>query len=406
MIKKVKTEDLAVGMYIHDIKVPWLEHNFATNHFMLHNEKQIEKILGMNITDVLIDTAKGRDAKYAPTQEEAETELMDMILDIASEPGTEPPPSKLDLQWAESKQIRSEAVKVVSEILTDARIGKQISVERAGPIVSDITNAVLGNDGTLVSLCRIKKRDSYTFQHSVSISALLVTFCHAIGGYTEEEMHQIGLGGLFHDVGKMRVPNQILNKPGRLTEAEFAIMRTHVDEGVKYLQKGHALPESTMKIVSEHHERFDGSGYPRGKASKAISKLGQMASIVDVYDAITSIRVYHKALEPINAMQLIFEWGGKHFDETLVHQFIKGVGIYPVGSLVRLESARLAVVLRQGENNLIKPLVRLVFDTRLGYQLPPQDIDLASPDCQDQIVGYEIPTSWGIDPFHFIGKGP
>jgi HD-GYP domain-containing protein (c-di-GMP phosphodiesterase class II) len=161
-----------------------------------------------------------------------------------------------------------------------------------------------------------------------------------------------------------------------------------------------------MKIVSEHHERFDGSGYPRGKASKAISKLGQMASIVDVYDAITSIRVYHKALEPINAMQLIFEWGGKHFDETLVHQFIKGVGIYPVGSLVRLESARLAVVLRQGENNLIKPLVRLVFDTRLGYQLPPQDIDLASPDCQDQIVGYEIPTSWGIDPFHFIGKGP
>ncbi|MCL1893200.1 MAG: HD-GYP domain-containing protein [Holophagaceae bacterium] len=405
MIKKVNTSDLKVGMFIHDLNVPWLQHNFASNRFMLLTEKQIEKIVKLQISDVLIDTSKGRDATHAPTKEEAESELMEMILDIASEPDPVSKANNLEMQWAESKQIHTEAVKVVSDVLTDARIGKHVSVEKAAPIVSDITKAVLGNDGTLVSLCRIKQRDSYTFQHSVSISALLVTFCNAVGGYSEDELHEIGLGGLFHDVGKMRIPNQILNKPGKLSDSEFAVMRSHVTEGVEYLRAGHSLSESTMKIVEEHHERFDGSGYPRGISRSAISRIGQMASIVDVYDAITSIRVYHKALEPINAMQLIYEWGGKHFDNSLVHQFIKGVGIYPVGSLVRLESARLAVVLRQGQNNLLKPLVRLVFDTRLGYQLPPTDLDLATPSCQDIIVGYEVPTTWGIDPFHFIGKG-
>jgi putative nucleotidyltransferase with HDIG domain len=406
MIKKVKVTDLLLGMYIHDLNMPWLEHGFARSRFMLQEESQIDKILRTNVSEVFIDTVRGIDAVHAPTEEEANDALMDRMIDIATESASEPTASKLESKWVESKQIHTEAVKVVGNVLQDARIGKQVSMEQAAPVVANITDAVLGNDGTLVSLCRIKQRDSYTFQHSVSISALLVTFCNSIGGYSNSNLIEIGLGGLFHDVGKMKIPNEILNKPGRLTEEEFAIMRTHVTHGVNYLRAGGGLSDSTMKIVGEHHERFDGTGYPKGLARNAISLLGQMASIVDVYDAITSIRVYHSALEPSDALKRIFEWSGKHFDETLVQRFIKAVGIYPVGSLIRLESGRLAVILRQCETNMLMPLVRIVFDAKRGQRLNPMDLNLAAPNCQDRILGYEMPAKWGISPLQFVGKTP
>ena len=405
MIKKVKATDLRLGMYIHDLNVPWLEHGFARSRFLLQEESQIEKILQANISEVLIDTVRGADAVYAPTREEAESLLMGKLIDIAAEPDS-PHVSRLESLWAESRQIHHEAVKVVGNILQDARMGKQVSIGQAAPIANSITEAVLGNDGTLVSLCRIKQRDSYTFQHSVSISALLVTFCNSIGGFSNSDLIDIGIGGLFHDIGKMKIPDEILNKPGRLTEPEFAIMRTHVAEGLNYLRKGGNLNVSALKIVGEHHERFDGTGYPRGISRNAISLLGQMASIVDVYDAITSIRVYHTAVEPSDALKRIFEWSGKHFEETLVHRFIKAIGIYPVGSLVRLESGRLAVILRQGESNMLQPLVRIVFDAARGLRLQPQDMDMASPYCQDRILGYETPSKWGINTIQFIGKNP
>ena len=405
MIKKVKASDLKVGMYIHDLNVPWLEHGFAKNRFLLQDEKQIERIIQVNISEVLIDTVRGIDEAHSPSREEAESELMDKMIGAAVGPDVGMRSGKSTNPPVESRQIHFEAVKVVSDILGDARIGKQVNVEQATPVVTNITEAVLQNDGTLVSLCRIKHRDTYTFQHSVSISALLVTFCNSVGGYSSNQLIDIGLGGLFHDIGKMRIPNEILNKPGRLTEDEFAIMRDHVRLGVEYLKNEKRLSDSAVKIVAEHHERFDGTGYPKGLSKKAISEIGQMTSIVDVYDAITSIRVYHSALEPSDALKRIFEWSGKHFEESLVQMFIKAIGIYPVGSLVRLDSDHLAVVMRQNENNMLTPLVRIVFDAKTGQRLIPKNLDLAAPNCHNYILGYEMPGKWGIDPIQFIGRG-
>ncbi|MCL1908332.1 MAG: HD-GYP domain-containing protein [Holophagaceae bacterium] len=405
MIKKVKASDLKVGMYVHDLNVPWLEHGFAKNRFLIQDEKQIEKIIQVNISEVLIDTVRGIDDAHSPSKEEAESELMDKMIGVATGAGASARSGMSASPPVESRQIHFEAVKVVSSILGDARIGKQVNIEQATPVVTNITEAVLQNDGTLVSLCRIKHRDTYTFQHSVSISALLVTFCNSVGGYSSEKLVDIGLGGLFHDVGKMRIPNEILNKPGRLTEEEFGVMRSHVTLGIDYLKNEKRLSDSAIKIVAEHHERFDGTGYPRGLSQRAISEIGQMTSIVDVYDAITSIRVYHSALEPSDALKRIFEWSGKHFDEGLVQRFIKAIGIYPVGSLVRLDSDHLAVVMRQGENNMLTPLVRIVFDAKTGHRLLPKNLDLAAPNCHNYILGYEMPGKWGIDPIQFIGRG-
>jgi len=406
MIKKVKMEDVRPGMYVHDLNVPWLEHKFLFNRFLLQNEKHIEKLKRENLLEILIDTEKGLDAVNAPTEEEAEAALMEKMIGSVSGRGSEPAAAKQKDRWAESKQVQAEAIKMVASIFNDVRAGKQNKAMFAVSAVTSIADAVLGDDGALVSLCRIKNRDDYTFQHCVSVSALLMTLCNSIGGYSSDDLIQIGFGGLFHDVGKMKTSNSILNKPGRLTEKEFETIMAHVNDGLDYLRGERCLSEPVLRIVAEHHERYDGSGYPRGLSKGQISKVGQMAAIIDVYDAITSRRAYRSALEPTVALKRIYEWGGRHFDAGLVHSFVNAMGIYPVGSLIRLHSGRLAVVIRQGGENLLQPLVRIVYNAAKGHRVPSQDVDLASPGCQDHIVGDETPENWGIDVMKYIAKGP
>jgi len=392
-------------MYVHDLNMPWMEHGFLFGRFLIHSDKQIERLLRGNIAEVLIDTERGLDAKNAPTAEEAEAALMNEMIGAVSQQTRESAAAKQKINLAESKRVRTQAIKVVTGILNDVRIGKQGQPSSALPVVKNIADAVLGDDGAMVSLCRIKNRDDYTFQHSVSVSALLITLCNSIGGFSDTELTHIGLGGLLHDVGKMKTPDSILNKPGPLTEEEYEIMKKHVNDGLDYLRGERGLDESVMRITGEHHERHDGSGYPKGLSKDQISKVGQMAAIIDVYDAITSIRVYHAALEPTMALKRIYEWGGRHFDMTLVHSFIKAIGIYPVGSLVRLQSGKLAVVISQGAEHMLQPFVRIVYNAAKGHRVPIQDVDLSAPNCQDQIVGYEMPESWGISPIKFIEKG-
>lgn len=392
-------------MYIHDINVPWLDQGFLLGQFMIQREDQIKKMMDANILEVFIDTGKGLDAKDAPTAEEAEAALMNEMINSVSAEDSESTDAQQKEQWAESKRAYTEAIKIVTSIFNDARIGKQAGLRNVFPIMAHIAEGVMLDDGALVSLCRLKNRDNYTFQHSVSVSVLLLTFCNLIGGYTSDDMVQIGLGGMFHDIGKMMTPDHILNKPGQLTDDEHEVMRTHVNEGLEYLRSEHSLREIALQVVAEHHEKLNGSGYPRGLSGDGITKVGQMASIVDVYDAITSNRVYRTAIEPTAAIKMIYEWAGRHFDGTLVRSFIRAIGIYPVGSLVRLQSGRLAVVLRKGDGNLLQPIVRVVYNAVNGHNIPVQDVNLASPGCMDHIIGYETPSDWGIDPIRFIEEG-
>ena len=398
MIKKVKIADLRPGMFIHDLNVPWLEGDFLLGRFMLLGDDQIEKLASANIQDVLIDTGKGLDAKGSPTEQEANAALdAELITSVSAEDG-EALAARQRAQWEESRRALMEAVEIVTKIFNDVRLGRQTGIAHAFGVVENIANGVMLDVGALFSLCRLKGRDNYTFQHSVSVSALLITLSASVGGYAGDDLIQIGLGGLFHDMGKMMTPDHILYKPGRLTESEHEIMRAHVNDGLDYLRSEHSLSDLALRVVAEHHEKYDGSGYPKGLSRDQISKVGQMASIIDVYDAITSNRVYHSAIEPTAAIRLIYEWAGRHFDGTLVRSFIRAVGLYPVGSLVRLQSGALAVVLRQNEENLLQPQVRIVYNAIRGRRVHPKDIDLASPTCHDYIVDYETPGHWGIDP--------
>jgi putative nucleotidyltransferase with HDIG domain len=401
MIKLVQKEELRVGMFIHDLNCGWMDHSFFRRRFALKKEEDLKKIHESGIRDVYIDTDKGLDAA-GPSQEEVRSAIQERIEDSIAQAQGEVQQSSHRQELEVAKKVQSEATKVITTVLSDIRLGKQIEVERLSPVVSQITESILRNQGTLVSLCRIKERDTYTFQHSVSVCTLLVTFCRYMD-MSREVIQEAGVGGMLHDIGKMRVPDHILNKPGKLTDPEFDIMKGHVTLGLDLLKQTPGISTTVLQISGEHHERFEGSGYPNKKKAQEISQLGRMAAIVDVYDAITSNRVYHTGMEPSIALQKLFEWSNHHLDEELVQHFIQAIGIYPVGSLVRLESNRLAVVIEQGTGGLLYPVVRLVYDIKRNCRLKPVEEDLSKAESGgDHILSAESPETWNVNPFDFL----
>jgi len=391
-------------MFIHDINCVWMEHPFLVGALKIKNDKTIEKIAGLGVREVYIDTLKGLDVIDAPTETEVNAEIEHKMLAMVQQVKPITTTSTLSEELKRSREVYSEANKIISNIMHDVRIGKQIEVERIDPVVEKMANSILRNKDALLSLCRIKNKDDYTFLHSVSVGALLISFAHALD-FKRDVIKLLGVGGMLHDIGKTKVPNEILNKPGALTEEEFVIMKSHVVHGCSILRKSPGIAQVSFDVASQHHERFDGSGYPLGLKNSEMSVYGQMAAIVDVYDAITADRCYHKGMEPTVAIRKMFEWSKFHFNPKLLRTFIRIVGIYPVGTLVMLESGKIGVVIEQSETDMTRPLVRIIFDAKKNYFIAPKDIDLAKPLGQgggDRIVNYESSAKWNIDPNKFM----
>ncbi|MFA6014225.1 MAG: HD-GYP domain-containing protein [Gallionellaceae bacterium] len=403
MIKRIRSDQLLPGMYIHDLNCGWMSHPFAFNSFKVDDEKIISKIIGVGIKEIYIDSSKGFDVEGAQTHDEVHAEINEKIHSLVGEHVIKTvAPAPLNEEVARAKEVHHEAHKVVHSLMSDIRMGRQIEMDKTSPLVESITDSIFRNKDAFISLSRIKRKDEYTFQHSVSVCALLVAFCRAMD-YERSIIHEAGIGGLLHDVGKMRVPDNILNKPGALTDLEFLDMKSHAALGREILKQTPGVPKTAILITGQHHERYDGSGYPDRLQKDEISLLGQMASIVDVYDALTSDRVYHKGMEPTLALKKLFEWSKFHFNPELVEHFICLIGIYPVGTLVKLESGLLAVVVSPGKESLLRPVVRTIYNIKRETPIELKDIDLATTPG-DSIVQYESPAKWNMDPFKFLDK--
>jgi HD-GYP domain-containing protein (c-di-GMP phosphodiesterase class II) len=390
-------------MFIHDLNCDWMEHPFLTGTLKVKSDRDIEKIVGNGIHEVYIDTAKGLDVADAPTETEVRIELEHQMMKMVQE--AKPVASaSLREELEKSRKVHSEANKIIHSLMQDVRLGKQIELEQVDPMVEQMTASILRNKDAMLSLCRIKNKDDYTFLHSISVGALLISFARALD-LDRGVIHLLGIGGILHDIGKTKVPDEVLNKPGKLTEEEFLIMKSHVVHSRDILAMTPGIAQASLDVASQHHERFDGSGYPLRLKGSEMSVYGQMASIVDVYDAITSDRCYHKGMEPTDALRKMFEWSKFHFNPELIHTFVRTIGIYPVGTLVMLESGKIGVVIEQYEKDLTRPLVRAVFDSRKSYYVTPEDIDLSKPLGQggaDKIVSHESPARWSIDPHKFM----
>lgn len=397
-VKKITIAQLRAGMYVHDLNCGWLDHPFATNRFDIKNDETVRRIAALGIRELYIDTARGLDVAEAPTRSEVTAALQQTLTHIGQQEKEAPPRISVREERAYAKKIEREANQLVTNLMADVRLGKQIEVERVGHVVDHMVSSIFRNSHALMSLGRIRQMDRYTFEHSVGVSVLLISFAKELG-LERDDIQEIGVGALLHDIGKTLTPPEILNKPGKLTEEEFAIMRGHVTHSRDILEKTAGITDISILTAAQHHERYDGSGYPQRLKGDAISRYGQMSSIVDVYDAISADRCYHRGMEPTAALRKMLEWSKFHFNEALVHQFIRCVGIYPVGTLVRLESGRLAVVLEPGEKGPLYPVVRVVYDSEKHRFLTPRDIDLSHPSAKtgdDRIVNYEAPEKWGI----------
>lgn len=401
MIKKIQVRQLRVGMYVSDFNAGWLDHPFVLNSMKIDSDEQVQKVLASGVKELFINTARGLDIDDAPSLREAAAQTERQLESIAESGKTKIPERQVSLaeEMSRAKNTFTEATRVIRGVMDDIRLGRQIELGASKAVVEKITGSVMRNGNAMQSMRRLKHYDDYTFLHSVSVCTMLTTFAKAVG-LDVATTHDVALGALLHDIGKMRVNLALLNKPAKLSDEEFLHMKSHVVLGSDLLRQMPGVPQIAFEPLELHHERFDGSGYPNRLKGMEISQVGRMTAIVDVYDAITSDRCYHRPMGPAEAIRKLFEWSKFHFDPELVQVFVKSVGIYPVGTLVRLESGRLGIVIEQRESNLLTPVVRVVFDANRNYYITPENVDLSKAmgaGGADRIVGHESPHKWKID---------
>ena len=291
-------------------------------------------------------------------------------------------------------QVMNRSRQQVTALFAEARMGKAINTDQCLPLVQDIANSIARNPSALISLARLKTKDDYTYMHSVAVCALMVSLGRQLG-LDDEQAREAGLAGMLHDVGKMAMPLDILNKAGALTDAEFTVIRSHPVRGYQILKESGSVPASALDVCLHHHEKMDGTGYPQKLKGEQISLLARMGSVCDVYDAITSTRPYKSAWDPAGSIQRMAQWTGQ-FDPAVFKAFVICVGIYPVGSLVKLESGRLGVVVDMNPQHLAAPVVRVFYSTRSKLPISVQTLDLSDAAASDRIVGRESPQDWGF----------
>ena len=406
MIKKIAVQQLRAGMYVSDFNAGWLEHPFALNRMKVDGDEQLAKIRASGIRELFIDTSYGLDVSDAPTREEAAVSIERELEQFAQreKPKTQERQVSLADELGRAKNAFSETTKIIRGVMDDVRLGRQIEIESSRAVVEKIATSVMRNNNAMMAMRRLKHLDDYTFLHSANVCAMMASFCHSMG-MDVATIHDVALGSLLHDIGKMRINLALLNKPGQLSEEEFRHVKSHVVLGSDLLRQMTGIPKIAFDPVELHHERFDGSGYPHGLKEKEISQVGRMSAIIDVYDAITTNRCYGRLLSPADGIRKLFEWSKFHFDPELVQIFVRSIGIYPVGTLVRLESGRLGIVIEQRPNNLLAPVVRVIFDIKRNYHISPEDIDLSrrvGAGSSERIVSHESDIEWKIDIARFL----
>jgi putative nucleotidyltransferase with HDIG domain len=391
MLKRIDVSQLKTGMFIREFCGSWLDHPFWRTHFLLNTEKDLAQIQKSAVHEVWIDTGRGLDIDQGET---AVAESEHVLVPGSLPPLPDTAPATMSEEMVRAAEICASARDSITSMFQEARMGKAIDAAQAAPLVDSIADSVLRNKGALVSLARLKTADNYTYMHSVAVCALMIALARELS-FSEPQVRIAGLGGILHDIGKMRIPPEILNKKSGLTPEEFAIMKTHPAEGYKILKACGTVPESVMLVCLSHHEKLDGTGYPQGLSGNAISPYARIAAICDVYDAITSQRAYKAGWDPAQSLHRMAGWKG-HFDPALFHAFVRSLGIYPVGSLVRLSSGRIGVVTEQHSGSLLTPRVRVFFSTLANARIRSEVVDLAVPGCRDKIVSREEPTDWNF----------
>jgi len=406
MLKKINVNQLVVGMHIKEFCGSWMEHPFWRTAFVIDDPVDIKSLRDSSIKEVWIDNTKGLDVapgEHVVSQEESEAQV-DAELNIAAQDDSARVEVPIAVELARATKICAESKRAVISMFDEARMGKAVDTNRAKKLVEEISNSVNRNPSALISLARLKTADDYTYMHSVAVCALMVALSKQLK-LDEAQTRSAGIAGLLHDLGKAMMPMDVLNKPGKLTDDEFSIIKKHPEAGHKLLLGSAGADPIALDVVLHHHEKTDGSGYPKHLKASEISIFAKMGAVCDVYDAITSNRPYKAGWDPAESMRKMAEWCAGHFDPRIFQAFVKSLGIYPIGSLVRLNSGRLGIVIDQAPDSLLKPRIKVFFSTRTDARIKPEIVDLARQGCAEKIANREDPGKWNFPDLNELWSG-
>ncbi|MDP2001086.1 MAG: HD-GYP domain-containing protein [Rhodoferax sp.] len=406
MLKRIAVDQLTLGMHLKEFCGSWMDHPFWRTGFVLLDAKDLQIIHASSIKEVWIDCAKGLDiagGESAVLEAESEQQVEIDRRNVADST-RQVTPVVASKEMARATKIVRQSKQAVMSMFEEARMGNAVDVGGAKLLVEEISDSVSRNPGALISLARLKTADDYTYMHSVAVCAMMVALAKQLG-LDEAQVRSAGLAGLLHDLGKAVMPIEVLNKPGKLTEEEFSIIKSHPVEGHKMLLGGVDVDPIVLDVCLYHHEKTDGTGYPEGLKGPEISLFAKMGAVCDVYDAITSNRPYKAGWDPAESLRKMAEWATGHFDPQVFQAFVKSMGIYPVGSLVQLTSGRIGVVVEQTSKSLTTPSVKVFFSTKSNLRILPQIIDLSRPENKEKIVSREDPAKWRFPDLHELWSG-
>ena len=408
MIKRISVRQLRLGMFLESLCGSWMEHPFWRSRFKLQDPADLARILQSPIQEVWIDTAKGLDvAQGGPsfTREQVDTVIDAQLSEISqlAELECELRPVAFEEEVKRAARICHQSRQAITAMFREVRMGREINQDEARYVVAEVSDSIIRNPSAMVSIARLKTSDDYTYMHSVAVCALMIVLARQLD-LPPQQVREAGYAGLLHDIGKMAVATSILNKPWRLTDQEFIEMREHPARGLELLKAGGVDDPVVLDVCLHHHEKVDGTGYPHRLRGEDISLFAKMGAVCDVYDAITSDRPYKRGWDPAEAVHKMAEWSAGHFDKTVFQAFVKSIGIYPVGSLVRLTTGRLGVVVDPGRQSLTCPQVKVFYSTASGMRMAPETVDLARPGCTEKITSREDPAKWGFTDLDALWK--
>ncbi len=427
-LKKMQTKELTIGMYVHDVGRSWLTHPWRTKKKLITSKDDIRTLLEHGINEVVVDLGRGVNSREAghvefgidgATVKEARTMTPQDVLGHVMPASKVPPqtprieqverrkkprPEKpadsvtLEEEFPRARQTYLKALEVTRDFIADARAGKTIAVEKVTESLHNMIDSVFRNRDALLAILKLRNYDEYTFTHSLNVSTLSVCIGRQLN-YSRDQLMVLGMGGVFHDVGKTGIPSKIINKPGPLTEDEYDVIKAHPAIGARILEPYKTISPEMLQLVRHHHERMDGSGYPDGRPLSQLDEEVSIIAMVDVYDALSSDRVYRSGRLPHEALKIVFSLRGKHFPAPWVDRFIQCLGIYPPGTTVKVDTGEVGVVTAVNHGQLLRPRVCIVRDVDGSPLQRNRHIDLNSQDfIKREIVQVIDPQTIGLDP--------
>ncbi|MFA3790891.1 HD-GYP domain-containing protein [Aliiglaciecola sp. SL4] len=385
MLKEISIDELKPGMFVQAI-VEQRGNMKIKSQGKVFKRAIVNQLRKKGIVRLLIDPSK----EFTP---EPESDVDSSLTSQAQDPRSSKEHITFDAEIEVAKQLHEKGKVIQNRMLKLVAKGLPVDLKLPKEFTEQLVGSIDRNPNALMCLTKIREKDSYLLEHSLNVAILLANFAQFIE-LPEIEVQELALAGFLHDIGKIKIPDSILHKAGRLTDPEMNIMRDHVFHGIQTLEEM-GLPGHIIKIMSEHHERLDGYGYPEGLRGEEISKYGRMIAIVDTYDAITADRCYKSGMSSQKALKILLGDSPVKYDLDLVQMFIKCVGVYPVGSLVKLNNEQVGMVVASNESAPLKPVVKVFYSARTQNYLPIKDIDLAQ--SQMKVEKGVKPSQFDID---------